>query len=1076
LCARHPLDSVPAVTVFTPEQISRMDAVEELHQALLHPGDEALGTALEAGTYANCILTRQDLKNLRAFRGKCIHCMKGKTVAVPVPDASTSPPPPYVGHTLHQDIAYINKLPYLLSAEDLHTYSSVVPLKTKGVEHLVPAIKAIIAHFKAKGKEVKVIRTDNEAVFRACQVPLNELGVELKLSPPGTHEVKVERVVRVVRERIRTALSVLHNQYKLPPALYPHLFADIITMMNLVPNKNTQGKSPRRILFDEVTDIADIGPPFGTVAAFRDPNIAPGDKTSPRVSMGIVAGRDLLTKGSVRVYLIDSKQFVNRSFKMMKQVPLTRDIVNKINSIAEADLERMSDVGALHYPSLVRRSDEQQPVVAAPPAIIAPPQAQTQASSTMSAGFSADSRSVMTDADSSQNVAAEAQDVAAQVESFEQPAAAEHVVVGDSLDEKNEGMVVDRDDGGGRSTVDSAVESNVKASHDNTEQESSNISEMEEKLRVDMIPAQAAEKAYALRNRGDITKPSRYANLVSVILAELGLTQPVALNMTVKQALKKHDKEARKAIGAEMSQLFTRKVWRGLISKKQAKHSKHKNVLPSSMFLKEKFRADGTFDKIKARLVAGGHRTDAEKYTWQDTSSPTVCLESVMIVLCIAAVEKRKLEAIDFPGAYLNATLDETQVMRLDKVLAEEAVNADPSLKQFVQPDGTMLVELLKALYGLPEAAKLWYIHLRKALLEIGYKCSSSDPCLFHREKDGEKSTLCLYVDDMLHTYTGEKLYKELHDGLAARYEQVTVQKLEKGKNISYLGMDLRVNSVTGGIQVSMPSYVREILEVSGVKGKAKTPANNDLFDIDPKAKKLDAEDAEKFVSLLMKLMYLAKRVRYDILMACTFLATRSKEATVQDMDKLMRVLKYLNATEQLYLTLLPSDLQLYVYADASYAVHKDAKGHSGRILSLGQRGGPVYLKSKKQNLVTRSSTEAELISFADAASDTLWILKLLRFLGIKCDYATVYQDNQSTIFMAENGESSATGNSKHIDVRYFFMKQHIDSGLLKLVYLPTDDMLADVLTKPLQGLKFYGFRSALLNLPTIETLVASWM
>jgi len=104
-----------------------------------------------------------------------------------------------------------------------------------------------------------------------------------------------------------------------------------------------------------------------------------------------------------------------------------------------------------------------------------------------------------------------------------------------------------------------------------------------------------------------------------------------------------------------------------------------------------------------------------------------------------------------------------------------------------------------------------------------------------------------------------------------------------------------------------------------------------------------------------------------------------------------------------------------------------------------------VYLKSSKQKLVSRSSTEAELVSLADAASDTLWILKLLRFLGIKCDSATVYQDNKSTIFMAENGESSATGNSKHIDVRFFFTKQHIDSGLIKIVYLPTNDMLADV-------------------------------
>ena len=148
--------------------------------------------------------------------------------------------------------------------------------------------------------------------------------------------------------------------------------------------------------------------------------------------------------------------------------------------------------------------------------------------------------------------------------------------------------------------------------------------------------------------------------------------------------------------------------------------------------------------------------------------------------------------------------------------------------------------------FGLPEAAKLWYMHLRKALLVMDYKYSSSDPCLlFYCEKDGEKSTLCLYVDDMLNTYTGTNLHKELHEGLAARYDQVTVQKLEKGKSISYLGMDLRFNSVTGGIQVSMPSFLREILVFSEVRVTARTPANNDLFDIDPTAKKLEGEDAE---------------------------------------------------------------------------------------------------------------------------------------------------------------------------------------------------------------------------------------
>jgi hypothetical protein len=154
----------------------------------------------------------------------------------------------------------------------------------------------------------------------------------------------------------------------------------------------------------------------------------------------------------------------------------------------------------------------------------------------------------------------------------------------------------------------------------------------------------------------------------------------------------------------------------------------------------------------------------------------------------------------------------------------------------------------------------------------------------------------------------------------------------------------------------------------------------------------------------------------------------------------------------------------------------RDAKGHGGRIISLGRTGGPIYLKSQKQKLVARSSTEAELICLADAVVDVLWAIKIMRFLCIKIKPVTLLQDNKSTIFMAETGAGGRTGNSKHIDVRYFFAKQHIDNGDLKLEYLQTDAMLADFLTKPLQGRKFYEFRAKLLNLPEVTSLYASWL
>jgi hypothetical protein len=421
-----------------------------------------------------------------------------------------------------------------------------------------------------------------------------------------------------------------------------------------------------------------------------------------------------------------------------------------------------------------------------------------------------------------------------------------------------------------------------------------------------------------LRDRNSLKKPKRYANLVTAVIQQLGI-EPVTLNMTVKQALRKFDKLARQAMQAEFKQLLGRKVWKVLTNKKEASKSKHTKVIPSSMFLKEKFDAKGLMQKIKARLVAGGHRVDKDLYTWHDTSSPTICLETMMMVLCIAASERRDIEAIDFPGAYLNAFLKEPQLMRLDKQLVMELLQVEPSYAKYVQSDGTILVELVKALYGLPEAAKLWYEHLSNVLKKIGYQCCPQDPCLFNLCRDGEKSTIILHVDDMLHTYTGNMLRNKLHKVLIKTYNELKIQQLGElpNESISYLGIDIRRDSTSTGLILSMPKYVEDLLENLEVKGQARTPAQANLFEVN---KNSSSVDPIEFASKLMKIMYLAKRVRYDLLLPCTFLATRAKNPTQEDAEKLRRLLKYLNTTKDLFLTICPSELEIYAYVDASYA------------------------------------------------------------------------------------------------------------------------------------------------------------
>jgi hypothetical protein len=146
---------------------------------------------------------------------------------------------------------------------------------------------------------------------------------------------------------------------------------------------------------------------------------------------------------------------------------------------------------------------------------------------------------------------------------------------------------------------------------------------------------------------------------------------------------------------------------------------------------------------------------------------------------------------------------------------------------------------------------------------------------------------------------------------------------------------------------------------------------------------------------------------------------------------------------------------------DASFAVHMDYKSHTGLCV---QFGGTIFAKSTKQKINTKSSTEAELVGLSDSVSHIIWCRAFLLHQGYKLGPATVYQDNQSTMAMLKNGRSHSN-RTRHINIRYYWAKDAVDQGDIAIDYLPTEEMLADILTKPLQGELFVKLRKMLLNL-----------
>jgi hypothetical protein len=357
-------------------------------------------------------------------------------------------------------------------------------------------------------------------------------------------------------------------------------------------------------------------------------------------------------------------------------------------------------------------------------------------------------------------------------------------------------------------------------------------------------------------------------------------------------------------------------------------------------------------------------------------------------------------------------------------------------------------------------SARLWYDRLAGVLVVAGYAVNPYDVCVFSKVIDGTTSTVLFHVDDLKIGSAKSEHTDMLLEVLRKEFREI---KVIRGHVHSYLGM-LFDYSEKGIVKVSMKGYIDNVLDGRNKEETAETPAAAYLFDIREDALKLDMEQRKIFHSMVQRLLYLSKRIRMDILLAIAFLSTRVREPDEDDWKKLERVLKYLNHTREMTMTLgvKENTVKIYGSIDASFGTHLDGKSHSGMTVSLGV--GTVLSMSKKQTIVTKSSTEAEIVGVSDMLSPIIGLREFLLSQGYTdLGPALIGQDNVNGIAMMEKGKSE-NFRSRHINIRYFFMKDRVDSKEIKFVYVPTSETLADFMTKPLQGALFRRLRDLLLG------------
>jgi hypothetical protein len=435
-----------------------------------------------------------------------------------------------------------------------------------------------------------------------------------------------------------------------------------------------------------------------------------------------------------------------------------------------------------------------------------------------------------------------------------------------------------------------------------------------------------------------------------------------------------------------------------------------------------------------------------------ETFAPVLKYKSLRMILALSLHTKNTIiEQLDVKTAFLNAKI-------------HEDVYVNP-------PDGMnfpreCVLKLNRALYGIKQAPREWHAEIHAFLLSLGYASCRKDSCLYAKQTSTHMVIIGLFVDDIIVSYIRDDVNVWLHDKqlLMSKYEMS-----ELGDIQHILGM--KINREDGCIRVDQDVYIRDKLRefdfdnarsVSTPEALPSTHAHTAR----ESSPSLSAHDVSVYRQMVGSLMYACCSTRPDITHATNMVARRMSNPTEEDMVRVKRIFRYLTASRHFALLYQPPNqhqggvVKLHGYCDADWGGDlTDRKSTTGYCTFV--NNNLISWQSKKQTTVALSSCEAEYMAINDIAKEVMWMRMLMKELKIEVETPTIiYVDNQSAIKISEN--DSAHDRTKHIDIRHYYIRDLVDSGEVKLVWVPTADQLADIFTKSLSTSIYTSIRDKL--------------
>ena len=459
-----------------------------------------------------------------------------------------------------------------------------------------------------------------------------------------------------------------------------------------------------------------------------------------------------------------------------------------------------------------------------------------------------------------------------------------------------------------------------------------------------------------------------------------------------------------------------------------------KNIVGSKWVYRIKRKADGSVDKYKARLVARGF-TQIYGVDYFTTFSPVAKLSSFRTILALAARHDWEIESFDFNAAYLNGELDDDEEIYMHP---PPGYDSDPNTVK----------RLCKALYGLKQAGRKWYDTLSRALADIGFSVSQADPGVFIAKIGEDILILAVHVDDCVFTGSSASLIEEYKEKINSCYAFTDLGPINW-----LLGIRVTRNRAERTISLSQTAYIDSILSrfaLADAKPCTSPMVPGFVYtkDHSPSSPEEAAQMKKTpYREAIGSLMYVAVATRPDIAFAVSALSQFLSNPGRAHWEAVKRVFKYLSGTKTLELTYGGERHGLEGYTDADGATQEHRHAMSGYAFLID--GGAVSWSSRKQELVTLSTAEAEYVAATHAAKEAIWLRKLVGELFPHLLTPTpLHCDNQAALKLATDDNYHV--RTKHIDIRYHFIRHVVAIGALKLHYCPTEDMVADIFTKAL--------------------------